>query len=79
MKSSLRAAATFVEIANGTYEGDPSKDGKVKISVEEVAANMNELEEASAEAKKYYNRTIEINDDTFEFEPFFFVRVSEKE
>lgn len=76
---SLRAAATFVEIANGTYEGDPSIDGKVKISVEEVAANKNELEEAPAGAKKFYNRTIEIIDDEFEYANFYFVRVSEKE
>ena len=75
-----RAAATFVEVANGTYEGDPSKDGKVKISVEEVG-NMKtgKLEEAPADAKKYFNKTIEIKNGAFNYDMFYFERVSEED
>ena len=76
----IRAADTM-EVMNGTYEGDPSKDGKVKVTVENSANKDGDLEplpaDLPAEIKNMYNTTIVIENDEFDYQIFRFVRVEE--
>ena len=74
-------AANTMEVMNGTYEGDPSKDGKVKVTVENMMGDSGELEPLPDTlpdyVKKMYNTTIEIKEGEFDYQIFHFVRAEE--
>ena len=75
-------AADTAEVMNGTYEGDPSKDGKVKVTVENMMGDSGKLEPLPDNLPDYlknmYNTTIEIKEDEFDYQIFHFVRVEEQ-
>ena len=72
-----RAAEKSAEIANGTYEGTPDKDGKVKITFENAISleTLELVEIKDSDPEK--TGTVEIKDGKFYFIFFDFVRVEE--
>lgn len=75
----LLVAEEEPEIAVGTYSGDPSKDGKIKIEVEKMA-NLSEKNSSYTliplpeEEKEYINGEYKISDGELFFPPFIFIR-----
>ena len=71
----LRAADKSIEVANGTYDGDHTKDGNVKITFENYAdMETGELEEVPSKDAK---TDITIKDGCFKFMYYIFERVEE--
>lgn len=75
----LLVAEEEPEIAVGTYSGDPSKDGKIKVEVEKMAnlsekTTSYELIPLPEEMKKEMNGDYEISDGELFFPPFIFIR-----
>lgn len=75
----LLVAEEEPEIAVGTYSGDPSKDGKIKIEVEKMA-NLSTKDSSYTliplpeEEKEDINGEYEISGGKLFFPPFIFIR-----
>ena len=54
--------------AKGTYEGDPSKDGKIKVIVTHLADSPDSLNPISPDVKDQFTYDITITKGTFDLE-----------